>query len=61
MFIQIVQADAASVAADLTLQLLETIRLEINEGSGFEVLETRMKAVKGLIELIHGNLDSGKP
>lgn len=60
IYLECDRTDAASVAADLTLQFLETIRLQINEGSGFEVLETRMKAVKGLIELIHGNLDSAQ-
>ncbi|KZV37798.1 hypothetical protein F511_30861 [Dorcoceras hygrometricum] len=59
IYLECDRANAASVAVDLTLQLLETIRLEIIEGSGFGVLETRMKAVKGLIELINGNLHSG--
>lgn len=33
--------------------------MELGNGGGFEVLEARVKAVKGLIELICGNLDTG--
>ncbi|KAK6120342.1 hypothetical protein DH2020_046033 [Rehmannia glutinosa] len=51
--------EAASAVADLALQILGSIRLEIGDGGGFEVLEARIKALKGLIELICGNLDSG--
>ncbi|KAL7136424.1 hypothetical protein ABFS83_10G029700 [Erythranthe nasuta] len=50
--------DAASAVADLALQIIGSIRLEIGNGGGFDILETRIKALKGLIELIRGNLDS---
>ncbi|KAL3839498.1 hypothetical protein ACJIZ3_024089 [Penstemon smallii] len=54
------QEDVASEVADIALQLLNTIRLEISNKSGFEVLEARAKALKGLIELIFGKLDSAE-
>ncbi|KAL3839500.1 hypothetical protein ACJIZ3_024091 [Penstemon smallii] len=54
------QEDVASEVADIALQLLDTIRLEISNESGFEVLEARAKALKGLIELICGKLDSAQ-
>ncbi|XP_051131433.1 uncharacterized protein LOC127251672 [Andrographis paniculata] len=60
IYLECSQEDAASVAANLTLKLLETIQQEIGNGSGFEILEARAKAMKGLIELTSGNLDSAK-
>lgn len=42
----------------MCLQLLETIRLEIG-GGGADILEARAKALKGLVELVHGNVESG--
>ncbi|KAL2502936.1 Tetratricopeptide repeat (TPR)-like superfamily protein [Forsythia ovata] len=60
LYLEHYEEDAASVVADIALQLLETIRLEIGNGSGFEVLEARVKALKGLVELICGNLDSAQ-
>ncbi|KAL0309889.1 UNVERIFIED_CONTAM: hypothetical protein Sradi_5931200 [Sesamum radiatum] len=59
IYLEHYQEDAASAVADLALQLLGTIRMELGNGGGFEVLEARIKAVKGLIELICGNLDTG--
>lgn len=41
------------------MQLLETIRLEIG-GGGSEFLEARAKALKGLVELVRGNVESGE-
>lgn len=43
----------------MCLQLLETIRLEIGGGRS-EILEARAKALKGLAELVHGNVESGE-
>lgn len=60
LYLEHYQEDAASVVADIALQILETLRLEIGNGSGFEVLEARVKALKGLVELICGNLDSAQ-
>lgn len=44
--------------ADICLQLLETVKLEIGYGTG--VLDARAKALKGLVELVRGNLKSGR-
>ncbi|KAG8376927.1 hypothetical protein BUALT_Bualt09G0115000 [Buddleja alternifolia] len=60
IYLECYREDAASVVADLALQVLGAIRLEIRDGGGFEVLEARVKALKGLIELICGNLDSAQ-
>ncbi|KAI3474114.1 hypothetical protein Pfo_028902 [Paulownia fortunei] len=60
IYLEHYQEDAASVVADLALQVLGSIRIEIGDGGGFEVLEARVKALKGLIELICGNLDSAQ-
>ncbi|GER28586.1 tetratricopeptide repeat protein [Striga asiatica] len=60
IYLEHYREDAASAVADLALQTLETIRLEIGDGGGFEVLEARIRALKGLIELICGNLDSAQ-
>ncbi|KAK6146900.1 hypothetical protein DH2020_017812 [Rehmannia glutinosa] len=38
--------EAASAVADLALQILGSIRLEIGDGGGFEVLEAQIKALK---------------
>ncbi|KAL7095577.1 hypothetical protein ACP275_10G033000 [Erythranthe tilingii] len=59
IYLEHYQEDAASAVADLALQIIGSIRLEIGDVGGFEILETRIKALKGLIELIRGNLDSG--
>lgn len=48
------------MVADLALQILGSIRVEVGDGGGFEVLEARVKALKGLIQLICGNFESGK-
>ncbi|KAK4342852.1 hypothetical protein RND71_038668 [Anisodus tanguticus] len=58
LYLESYQDDASSVTADMCLQLLETIRLEIG-GGGSEFLEARAKALKGLVELVHGNVESG--
>ncbi|KAK4396214.1 hypothetical protein Sango_1458000 [Sesamum angolense] len=60
IYLEHYQEDAASAVADLAIQLLGTIRMELGNGGGFEVLEARIKAVKGLIELICGNLDTAQ-
>lgn len=48
------------MVADLALQILGSIRVEVGDGGGFEVLEARVKALKGLIQLICGNFESGE-
>ncbi|PIN17073.1 hypothetical protein CDL12_10265 [Handroanthus impetiginosus] len=60
IYLERYQEDAASAVADLALQFLGTIRQEMGDGGGFEVLEARVKALKGLIELICGNLNSAQ-
>lgn len=44
---------------NLCYDLLDTIKLEIGGGSGFEVLEARAKTLKGLLELLRGNAKTG--
>lgn len=44
---------------NLCYNLIDTTKLEIGGGSGFEVLEARAKALKGLLELVRGNLQTG--
>lgn len=58
-YLESYQDDSSSTAADMCLQLLESIRLEIG-GGGSDILETRAKALKGLVELVHGNVESGE-
>lgn len=43
----------------MALQILGSIRHGLGDGGGFEVLEARIKALKGLIELICGDTESG--
>ncbi|KAL6508002.1 hypothetical protein OROGR_024197 [Orobanche gracilis] len=52
--------DAASAVADLALQVLGSTGQEIRDMGGFAALEARLKALKGLIELICDNVDSAK-
>ncbi|KAL6574696.1 hypothetical protein OROMI_011981 [Orobanche minor] len=52
--------DAASAVADLALQVLGSMGQEMSDVGGFAVLEVRLKALKGLIELIRCNLDSAQ-
>lgn len=44
--------------ADICIQLLDAIKLEFGSGYASRVLESRAKAVKGLVELVRGNLES---
>ncbi|KAH6762076.1 hypothetical protein C2S52_019509 [Perilla frutescens var. hirtella] len=60
IYLEHYREDAASAVADLTLQALGSIRHEIGDGGGFEVLEARIKALKGLIEFICGDLESAQ-
>uniref|UniRef100_A0A5B6YNM5 MalT-like TPR region domain-containing protein n=1 Tax=Davidia involucrata TaxID=16924 RepID=A0A5B6YNM5_DAVIN len=60
LHLELGQDDASSVLADICLQLLDTIKLEIGGGCGTGVLDARVKALKGLVELLHGNLESAE-
>lgn len=51
------QDDASSAIADKCLKLFENSELADDGNSG--VLRARVKAVKGLIELVKNNLDAG--
>lgn len=44
--------------ADICLQLLETVQMETGNSYGDGVLDARVKAVKGLVELVRGDLES---
>ncbi|CAK9179455.1 unnamed protein product [Ilex paraguariensis] len=50
--------DTSSVLADICLQLLDAIKLEIGAGVGFNVLNARIRSLKGLVEHVHGDLES---
>ncbi|XP_057794995.1 uncharacterized protein LOC131011224 [Salvia miltiorrhiza] len=60
IYLEIYREDAASAVADLALQILGSIRHELGDGAGFEALEARIKALKGLIELICGDIECAK-
>lgn len=60
IYLEHYREDAASAVVDLAIQILGSIRNETGDGGGFEVLEARIKALKGLIELICGNLESAQ-
>ncbi|XP_009595157.1 uncharacterized protein [Nicotiana tomentosiformis] len=59
LYLESHQDDASSATSEICLQLLETIRLEIG-GGGSEFLEARAKALKGLVELVRGNVESAQ-
>lgn len=44
--------------ADICLQLLESVKMETGSGYGDGVLDARAKALKGLVELVRGDLES---
>ncbi|KAK1377424.1 hypothetical protein POM88_024168 [Heracleum sosnowskyi] len=50
--------DTSSVLADICLQLLESVKMETGSSYGDGVLDARTKAVKGLVELVRGDLES---
>ncbi|KAL8128727.1 hypothetical protein V2J09_017882 [Rumex salicifolius] len=52
--------DTSSVLADNGLNLFHKECQRISDESGYEVLNSRAKAIKGLVELVHNNLDSAK-
>ncbi|CAA0831087.1 Tetratricopeptide repeat (TPR)-like superfamily protein [Striga hermonthica] len=56
--VRVTGVGSEDAVSDLALQTLVSIRLEIGDGGGFEVSEACISALKGLIELICGNLDS---
>ncbi|VFQ71266.1 unnamed protein product [Cuscuta campestris] len=57
LHLELGQDAAATAAADMCLQFLESMKLDI-ECEGFEVLGDHSKAFKGLVELIRGNSES---
>ena len=46
--------------ADKCLKLLEDEDLEIGDEYGYKVFGVRSKAIKGLVELVQGDMESGK-
>ncbi|KAL6998350.1 hypothetical protein U1Q18_008474 [Sarracenia purpurea var. burkii] len=50
------QDDTAFTVADVCSKLMDTIKLEIGNVYDFEVLDARIKAIEGLVELVRGNL-----
>lgn len=54
------QDDSASVLAEICFQLLETSRLEVGGGYELEVLEARSKALKGLVNVVKGDIQSAE-
>ncbi|KAK3034260.1 hypothetical protein RJ639_032195 [Escallonia herrerae] len=58
LHLELCQDDAASVHADLCLQLLDIIKLEIDSPHDIGVLDARIKAIKGLVELVLGDPES---
>lgn len=55
-----IQDDTSSVLADKCLKLLEHEDMEIGDEYGRKVFSARSKAIKGLVELVHGDMESGK-
>lgn len=55
LHLELGQDDTSSVLADKCLQLFENN----GGGHGSEVLCSRAKSVKGVVELVHGNLEAG--
>lgn len=60
LHLELGQEGVASALADVCVQLVNTIKLEIGNGYGFDVSEARIKATKGLIELVCSNLKSAE-
>ncbi|KAK2972332.1 hypothetical protein RJ640_014390, partial [Escallonia rubra] len=56
LHLELCQDDAASVHADLCLQLLDIIKLEIDSPHDIGVLDARIKTIKGLVEFVLGNV-----
>ncbi|CAO2827052.1 unnamed protein product [Amaranthus hypochondriacus] len=52
--------DTSSVLADKCLKLLEDEDLEIGDEYGYKVFGARSKAIKGLVELVQGDMESAK-
>lgn len=52
--------DTSSVLVDNGLKRFEKEAQQIKDGSGSEVLNVRVKAIKGLVELVQNDLDSAK-
>ncbi|XP_021721438.1 uncharacterized protein LOC110688998 isoform X1 [Chenopodium quinoa] len=52
--------DTSSVLADKCLKLLEHESLETGDERGYKVFSARSKAIKGLVEIVHGNMESAK-
>ncbi|XP_071687541.1 uncharacterized protein [Rutidosis leptorrhynchoides] len=58
LHLELEEDDTSSVIADVCLNDLDAIKLEL--GVGFGSLDARARALKGLIELVRGNVDSSQ-
>ncbi|RVW33754.1 hypothetical protein CK203_074891 [Vitis vinifera] len=58
--LQLERDDTSRVLADKCVQLLGNDTADIGNGFGSKVLNVRAKALKGLVELVHGNLESAE-
>lgn len=58
--LQLERDDTSWVLADKCVQLLGNDTADIGNGFGSKVLNVRAKALKGLVELVHGNLESAE-
>ncbi|KAL2927087.1 Nephrocystin-3 [Bienertia sinuspersici] len=52
--------DTSSVLSDKCLKLLEHESMENGDEFGYKVFSARSKAIKGLVELVQGNMESAK-
>ncbi|XP_031276890.1 uncharacterized protein LOC116135332 [Pistacia vera] len=59
LHLQLGQDDTSSVVADKCLEVLGKCKPE-SDGGDYAAVRSRAKAVKGLIELVHGNVESAE-
>ncbi|EXC14808.1 hypothetical protein L484_009462 [Morus notabilis] len=59
LHLELGQDDSSKVLADKCLEILGQNELE-SSGEGGEIIRARAKAVKGLVELVHGNIQSAE-
>ncbi|KAE9455592.1 hypothetical protein C3L33_12503, partial [Rhododendron williamsianum] len=60
IYLELGQDDTASAVAEVCRQLMDAIKLEIGTGFVLEVLDTRTKAIEGLVKLVRGKLKKGR-
>lgn len=60
LHLELGQEGIASAEADVCVQLVDTIKLEVANGYGLDVSEARIKTTKGLVEVVGGDLKSAE-